>query len=117
MAYLVADHSFNSLSLPDLLIARDQFHAHLMQKANVVGTAVGRYLIRNTDPAPVPGGPPARPPEPKKERTLENSGVRDYSWPCILVFVSRWADDNEFGIRGAYAVSDHVPKAIYLPGG
>ena len=94
MDYLVVDPSFNSLSLQDLLAARDQFHAHLMHKPNVVGTAVGRYLIRNSDPVPVPGVPTVRPPGPKTERTLENSAVRDYSWPCILVFVSRWVDDQ-----------------------
>jgi hypothetical protein len=35
--------------LQDLLRARDQFHPHLMHKANVVGTAVGRYRIRKGD--------------------------------------------------------------------
>jgi len=47
---LSSDFDFNMLSLEDLLRARDFFHLHLMHKANVVGTAVGRYLIRKTDP-------------------------------------------------------------------
>ena len=38
---------FSTLSLLDLVRARDQFHPHLMHKANVVGTAIGRYLIRD----------------------------------------------------------------------
>ena len=42
MDFLSADPQFSSLSLQDLLRARDQFHAHLLHKANVVGTAVGR---------------------------------------------------------------------------
>jgi hypothetical protein len=33
---------FTALSLTDLLAARDSFHVHLMHKAHVVGTAVGR---------------------------------------------------------------------------
>ena len=40
---------FNTLSMQDLLRARDQFHPHLMHKANVIGTAVGRYRIRKGD--------------------------------------------------------------------
>ena len=43
---------FESLSIKDLLLARDVYHYHLMDKANVVGTAIGRYLIRDTDPWP-----------------------------------------------------------------
>ena len=35
MDYLVSDRGFNDLSLADLLRARDQFHAHLLHKANV----------------------------------------------------------------------------------
>jgi hypothetical protein len=115
MDYLVADPSFNSLSLPELLAARDQFHAHLMHKPNVVGTAVGRYLIRDSDP--LPGSDAPRTPRSETVRTLENSSVRDYSWPCILVFVSRWVEDTDFGADGAYSLSDHVPKTIYLPDG
>lgn len=41
---------FASLSLLDLLRARDLFHVHLLNKRNVVATAVGRYLIRKSDP-------------------------------------------------------------------
>ena len=49
---LASDKNFHSLSLADLLRARDLYHFHLMNKANVVGTAVGLYLIRATDPRP-----------------------------------------------------------------
>ena len=48
-------------ALAKLLEAREQFHVHLMHKPNVVGTAVGRYLIRKTDPQPPgPKAPGAR---------------------------------------------------------
>ena len=50
MDHLTSSPEFNSLSLADVLEAREQFHVHLMHKANVVGTAVGRYLIRKEDP-------------------------------------------------------------------
>jgi hypothetical protein len=118
MDYLVSDRGFNDLSLADLLRARDQFHAHLIHKANVVGTAVGRYLIRTTDPYPQRGDAPPAPKPNKPPRTIENSEVRDYSWPAVLVFVSEWVDDSAFGGDDQDAhVSDYVPKTIYLDDG
>src|ERR1044072_8214666 len=104
MDYFPSQPPFSSLSLLDLLGARDQFHVHLMHKANVVGTAIGRYLIRKTEPYPTAKNQPARS-GPKYARTLENSEVRDYSWPCVLVFVSRWVEEDRFG-PGGVAVSD-----------
>src|SRR5262245_32437187 len=110
---------FNTLSLLDLLHARQQFHPHLIHKANVVGTAVGRYLIRRDDPDPSATdtltGRTARTPKPA--RTLANSEVRPHSWPCILVFVSRWAKQQDFGPRSEYGLVDYVPKRIYLEDG
>ncbi|HEV8629030.1 MAG TPA: S1/P1 Nuclease, partial [Thermoanaerobaculia bacterium] len=123
--FFTAEPRFNSLSLLDLLRARDQFHAHLLHKANVVGTAIGRYLIRKSDPYPKPGGPQQEtavkrtPPKPKPARTLESSEVRDYSWPAILVFVSEWAQDADFGVgvQQDHPPSDYIPKTIYLEDG
>ena len=43
-------HDFRSLTVRDLLDARDQFHVHLANKANVFSTAIGLYLIRTSDP-------------------------------------------------------------------
>ena len=40
-------HDFRSLSVKDLLDARDQFHVHLANKPNVFATAIGLYLIRD----------------------------------------------------------------------
>jgi hypothetical protein len=121
MDYLVSDRGFNDLSLADLLRARDQFHAHLLHKANVVGTAVGRYLIRSSDPYPSRTDPSPAPAEghgKKVPRTIENSEVRDYSWPSVIVFVSEWLDDNDFREGdGEAQVSDYVPKTIYLDDG
>lgn len=117
MDHLTSAPQFNSLSLADVLDARDQFHVHLLHKANVVGTAVGRYLIRKVDPYPTePGGRTERP-GPKPPRTLENSEVRDNSWPCVLVFVSEWAQDTQFGPGREWRATDFVPKTIYLADG
>lgn len=122
--YLSIDKQYNMLSLLDLLEARDLHHIHLMHKANVVATAVGRYLIRESDPWP--GGfkdvaklARADRNKPKDPRTLENSEVRPYSWPCILVFVDKWLDQDMFGdgTKGKLSPSEMVSKAIYMPDG
>jgi hypothetical protein len=127
--FFASEPRFNSLSLLDLLRARDQFHAHLLHKANVVGTALGRYLIRKSDPYPKPkeAAPEATTtvkratpkPKAKPPRTLESSEVRDYSWPAILVFVSEWAQDADFGVGASqeHSPADYIPKTIYLEDG
>src|SRR5262249_3385201 len=94
-------------------------HPHLMHKANVVGTAVGRYLIRRTDPDPsaVDTVTDRGTRTPKPPRTLLNSEVRPHSWPCILVFVSRWAKPQDFGPRNEYGLVDYIPKRIYMEDG
>ncbi|WP_439366203.1 hypothetical protein ACNJYD_10095 [Bradyrhizobium sp. DASA03005] len=40
--YLSRQDDFGMLSITDLQKARDEFHLHLVHKANVVGTAIGR---------------------------------------------------------------------------
>src|SRR3954462_268446 len=100
MDVLGTDRSFASLSTADLLGARDLYHWHLLNKKNVVGTAVGLYLVRTSDPWPGHDRPRAkatshvtvRPP-----RTFDNSEVRDYSWPGILVLVAGWIAAARFG--------------------
>jgi hypothetical protein len=106
---------FNLLSLHDLLAARDNFHLHLINKANVIATAIGRYRIRSSDPWPSQDHPNGgdtlvrgkRPP-----RTLANSQIRSYSWPAILVFVSEWVQPGSFANP-----EDAVPPAVYMPNG
>ncbi len=115
--------NFRSLSIKDLLQARDLYHYHLLNKANVVGTAIGLYLIRKTDTPPAveqvrgraKGAAKARN---KGPRTLANSEVRDYSWPCVLALVRNWVDESVFGGPGAgLRAEDMVPKNLYLPDG
>ena len=105
---------FNNLSVKDLLEARDLFHVHLMNKENVVGTAIGRFRIRNEDIED--GKIIKRPPgyQHSYGRTLGNSKVVDESWPCILVFVSLWKTKDEMK-RGD--ISQLIPPNIYMPDG
>ena len=48
---LFGSYNFSSLAISDSLAARDQYHYHLMNKRNVVGTAIG-YLIRRKEEWP-----------------------------------------------------------------
>ena len=120
---LTAQTDFNMLSLKDLIEARDLYHIHLMHKQNVVATALGRYLIRTDEPWPHLPDPEGTKlakkasEKPKPKRTLDNSEVRPYSWPCILVLVDQWVDEGEFRAHGAAHPEDLVPKALYLSDG
>src|SRR6476660_7280778 len=87
------DFDFSSLSLKDLIEARDLYHFHLMNKANVIGTAVGLYLIRDEEKWPQEGLYQKL----TYARTFGNSHVRQYSWPCILVLVRDWINEEDFG--------------------
>jgi hypothetical protein len=110
-----ASSSFASLSLRDLIDAREVFHYHLLTKKNVVATALGPYRIRKDDPWPDREHPKGHPtPAHRGKRTLFNSEVRPYSWPSIYVFVSQWEDESVLA-KGDPA--DVVPKRIYLPDG
>lgn len=103
---------FHALSVADLLEAREAYHVHLSKKANVFATAIGLYLIRDGDKdwkhpdtrQDGPGGP---------ARTLANSCVKSWSWPCVLVFVRQWAKRAEF----ARAPDQMVPPFLYMPDG
>lgn len=111
--------SYSSLSLKDLLEARDLYHWHLSNKANVVGTAIGLYLIRKDDPWPQSHAAAAAQDNPhvsKPIRTFENSEVRPYSWPAIIVLVNKWVDTSEFK-QGAIDPTHMVPRTLYMPDG
>jgi hypothetical protein len=122
---LSTQNNYRSLSIKDLLLARDLYHYHLMNKANVVGTATGLYLIRDSDPEPDEKlerldkkKKRKRPGKKYGERTLGNSNVREYSWPCVHAFVRKWVDENDFGTAsGQLHPEDMVPKTLYLPDG
>ena len=129
MDILATKRNFQSLSVRDLLEARDLYHYHLLHKANVIGTAIGLYLIRNTDPWPRKRDPENDDDKPaqskrkhtsrkKGERRFDNSGVRDYSWPCVMVLVKKWYSEDEFdGGKDNLHPQDMVPKTLYMPDG
>jgi hypothetical protein len=104
---LSAHQDFSVLSLSDLLLARDKNHVDLMRRQNVVGTAVGYYLIRHNDPWPKTSHEQKSAGH-RTPRTLGNSGIRPYSWPCILVFVNEWMAEKDL------PWTDRVPPALYL---
>lgn len=103
--YLEEGKMYHSLSVSDLLEARDAYHVFLTRKKNVIGTAIGKYRMRKK-------GVPSR-----AAKTLENSEVRNYSWPCVLVFVMDWIDDEKFGKPGTASYNDYIPKRLNLPNG
>ncbi|CQD18505.1 hypothetical protein BN1232_04247 [Mycobacterium lentiflavum] len=106
---------FHSLGVRDLLDARDQFHVHLAHKTNVFSTAIGRYLIRDTDrDVHEVGTGQAHERHPKAPpRTLLNSTVTRWSWPCILVFVKQWQTLEDLIKRP----EDVVPPFVYMADG
>lgn len=122
MNILGTERNYASLDLADLVEARDLYHWHLTHQRNVVGTAVGLYYIRHSDPWPSsrrtsstaatsPGGR-------KPARTFQNSGIRDYSWPCVIVLVERWLRPEDFGNGpGQVSADEKVPTTLYLPDG
>src|SRR5262245_61089285 len=86
---------YRSLSVKDLLAAREAYHVHLTHLRNVFATAIGYYRLRRTDADA--RSYKATPVAAKRRgkltaRTLENSVVRPWSWPCVLVFVSDWIE-------------------------
>jgi hypothetical protein len=112
------DRDFLSLGAKDLLEARDAYHVHLSHLDYVVGTAVGKYLIHEEDweaTHPPDEKPPKEyvPPTHTYERTLFNTLVKPWSWPCVLVFVREWAPQEEF----AKSPDQMVPRALFLPDG
>jgi len=91
--------NYRSLSVKDLLDARESRHVQLMAMDNVIGTAIGLYRIHkespdhrndNTAAAAVTRGRYSTP------KTFQNSSVKSWSWPCVLVIVRRWMSPREF---------------------
>jgi len=110
--------NFYSLSVKDLLEARESFHVFLASMDNVVGTAIGLYRIRKTDPDAEDWKP--QNPEQKEKirkasnpRTLEHTIIRPWSWPCVLVFVNEWKRFRDI----LENPDELIPRYLYLPDG
>ncbi len=109
----IFSRSYSSLSVKDLIEAREAYHVHLIKLDSVVGTAIGRFRIDRTDPCLANPNQPrlyAKDPPP---RTLANTEVRPWSWPCVMVFVKTWYSGKELRKNPTQA----VPRALYLPDG
>jgi len=107
-------NDFSSLSIRDLLDAREAYHVYLSSLQNVIATGIGRYRINQKDW--YADNPPSKPrprdfPRIDAARTLENSVVRAWSWPCVLVFVNEWEE-----VPGRL-LDQAVPPRLYLPDG
>jgi hypothetical protein len=75
---------YTSLSVGDLLDARDAYHVHLSRLENVVATAIGRYLIHDWYAKNPPDRPrPLDVERIREPRTLANTVLRPWSWPCV----------------------------------
>ena len=109
--------SFSSLSVKDLLDARDAYHVHLCHLDNVFATAIGRFLIRDTDPDHDRYVSVSERREGREgsstARTLENSTAKAWSWPCVLVFVTEWETPEQLHKRRGRV----VPPFLYLDDG
>lgn len=107
---------YSSLSVRDLVEARDAYHLHLSHLSNVTATAVGRYRIHEDDWYATHSPAEKRPAEFASitaPKTLYNTVVTPWSWPCVLVFVEQWVDRAEF----AHSPDQMVPRALFLPDG
>ncbi|KPL25461.1 MAG: hypothetical protein AMJ75_01050 [Phycisphaerae bacterium SM1_79] len=103
---------YRSLSIKDLLEARDAYHLHLLRLDNVVGTAIGYYRFHPSDPAAK--GKEAGPAGSfDKEKHLSQSIVTAYSHPAILVFVDRSVRRDKM----AKTPEQYIPPRLYLRDG
>jgi len=118
-----AQPGYSSLSVRDLLDAREAYHVHLRNLAHVVATAIGRYRIRKGDWYETHAPGTQRPKGCKvltDARDLFNSVTADWSWPCVLVFVDEWIKRADWrrGKAGRDLEPDQfIPRCLYLPDG
>jgi hypothetical protein len=104
--------NYSSLSVKDLLDAREAYHVHLIMLPTVVATAIGRFRFHFEDPC-------ARDPDARAKygetppRTLADTVVRPWSWPCVMVFVKDWYDPKDLSQHATEA----IPRLLYLPDG
>ena len=109
-------YKYSSLSVKDLLDARDAYHWHLSHLTNVVATAIGRYRIRKGDwfEQHPPGTKKDKGwKDPVGEKNSYNTVITDWSWPCVLVFVKEWVEMHEF----SRSPDQMVPRALFLSDG
>ena len=104
--------NYFSLSLTDLIEAREAYHVHLDSMEHIVATAIGRFRIRKKDsdfqnPSKVEGYGKRGP------RTFANSEILKWSWPCVLVLSDYWYSPEELNEQPYFA----VPPYLFMPDG
>lgn len=77
------ERSYRALRIEDIVQAQQIFHSDLVERTNVVATAVGKYRRRRDEHDHGP-------------KTLENTYVSAHAWPALMVFVRKWASQSEF---------------------
>lgn len=111
------NRNYHSASFKDLIDARETYHEHLAHLENVKATAVGKYRIReselNDDDTLKSEYKNEKVKKNREPKTLENTRVTKWSWPCVLVFVDEWKDENEF----CENPDQIVPRLLYLSDG
>jgi hypothetical protein len=108
---------FSSLSVRDLLEAREAYHVHLAHHENVVATAIGRFRIRKDDDdardPKTTWSRASRSYRKSSPRTLQNTIVTEWSWPCLLVFIRQWLSPEDFREKQDQV----IPRFLYMPDG
>ncbi len=106
-------HDVAALKIRDLLEARDTHHTLIANLPNVVGTAIGMFLIRRTDPDAKDPDATWKRKHKVGPRTLANTVIRQWSWPCVLVFVDDWDSYQTLSAKP----ENIVPPWLYLSDG
>lgn len=107
---------FRSLSVHRLLEAREMYHSHLAHLDNVIATAISLYRIRKDDPDAKEAREykTLRSRTSSTPRTLSNTVVKPWSWPCLLIFVKYWWTPSELSMQDPDYV---IPRFLYMPDG
>lgn len=117
MSHIGKGKPYYLLTIKDLLEARDAHHIFLSNIDRVIGTAVGLYRIRRTDPDAkkwIEEETSFTRPRIKSEiRTLDKTVVKRWSWPCVLVFVKEWVQYNDL----KKSPDQLIPRFLHLPDG
>ncbi len=111
----IMSRDFRSLSVKDLIEARDAYHIHLAHLDHVYATAIGRYLIRDDD-ANARSATAVSEQKDLPPRTLFNASPKDWSWPCVLVFVDQWLSHDAIAADPALS-REMVPPFLFMPDG
>ncbi|MCX5752565.1 MAG: hypothetical protein NTW97_02830 [Candidatus Krumholzibacteria bacterium] len=113
MEFHLSKREYGSLSIRDLIEVRDAYHMHLTHLDSVVATAIGKYRIRHYEPNATHAEKHSQYGEITESRTLENSVVKPWSWPCVLVFVDEWLTVEQLSRYPDQA----VPRQLFMADG